>query len=162
MPPLLACVNPTPLLFKKKFVYWKANSKLEKSFPLVFRDHRFLFIQSKSLSSKEIYYNHKLLLLGFNRCPYQLLRPYKRHKENKSKTGQERSSMQQADYQCHRPTPWMQESVSMHKSPTPVRYSRINQSRWEEGENERKRDRKDRGQEADGREGWWKEMHCSG
>ena len=30
---------------------------------------------------------------------------YKRHEENKSKIGQERSSMQQADYQRHRPTP---------------------------------------------------------
>ena len=37
--------------------------------------------------------------------------------------------MQQADYQCHRPTPRMQESVSMHKSPTPVRHSRMNQVR---------------------------------
>ena len=36
------------------------------------------------------------------------------HEENKRKIGQERSSMQQADYQCHRPTPWMQESVSMN------------------------------------------------
>ena len=50
----------------------------------------------------------------FNRCPFQLLRSYKRHEENKRKIGQERSSMQQADYQCHRPTPWMQESVSMN------------------------------------------------
>ena len=32
-------------------------------------------------------------------------RSYKRHEENKRKTEQERSSMQQADYQCHRPTP---------------------------------------------------------
>ena len=32
-------------------------------------------------------------------------------KNYKSKIGQEGSSMQQADYQCHRPTPWMQESV---------------------------------------------------
>ena len=41
----------------------------------------------------------------------------------------------------------MQESVSMHKSPTPVRHSRMNQARSEEEEKERKRDR---GQEADG------------
>ena len=119
---------------------------------------------------------------------------YKRHEENKRKIGQECSSMQQADYQCHRPTPWMQESVSMnarkcvheckkvcpwmqesvsmnarkcvheckkvcpwmqesvfmHKSPTPVRHSRMNQARSEE---EEKRDRKDRGQEADGKKG---------
>ena len=39
----------------------------------------------------------------------------------------------------------MQESASMHKSPTPVRYSRMNQAREEEEEKERKRDRKDRG-----------------
>ena len=47
----------------------------------------------------------------------------------------------------------MQESVSMHKSPTPVRDSRMNQERSEEKEKERKRDRKDRGQEADGKKG---------
>ena len=47
----------------------------------------------------------------------------------------------------------MQESVSMHKSPTPVRQSRMNQAMSEEEEKERKRDRKDRGQEADGKKG---------
>ena len=40
--------------------------------------------------------------------------------------------MQQADYHFHQPTPWMQESVSMHKSPTPLRQSRMNQARSEE------------------------------
>ena len=94
------------------------------------------------------YYNKR----GFNRSmrPFQLLKSCKRQ-ENKSKIGQERSSMQQADYQCHRPTPWMQESVSMHKSPAPVTHSRMNQARSEEEEKERKRDRKDRGQESDGK-----------
>ena len=43
----------------------------------------------------------------------------------------------------------MQESVSMHKSPTQVRHSRMNQVRLEEEENESKRDRKDRGLEDD-------------
>ena len=47
----------------------------------------------------------------------------------------------------------MQESVSMHKSPIPLRHSRMNQARSEEEEKERKRDRKDRGQEADGKKG---------
>ena len=42
--------------------------------------------------------------------------------------------MQQADYHRHRPTPWMQESVSMHKSPTPLRHSLMNQARSEEEE----------------------------
>ena len=98
-------------------------------------------------------YNYILLKVGFNRCPLQLLRSYKRHEESKNKIGQERSSMQQADYQCHRPTPWMQESVSMHKSPTPVRQSRMNQARSAEEGKERKRDRKDRGQEDDGKKG---------
>ena len=42
--------------------------------------------------------------------------------------------MQQEDY--HRPTPWMQESVSMHNSPTPLRHSRMNQARLEEEEKE--------------------------
>ena len=65
-------------------------------------------------------------------CPFQQLMSYKTHEENKRKIGQEGSSMQLAHYQCHRPTPWMQESVSMHKSPTPVRHSRMNQARSEE------------------------------
>ena len=86
-------------------------------------------------------------------CPFQLRRSYKRHEENKSKIEQERNSKQQADYQCHRPTPWMQESVSMHKSHTPFKHSRMNQARSEEEEKERKRGRKDRGQEADGKKG---------
>ena len=47
-------------------------------------------------------------------------------------------------YQCHRPTTQMQESVSMHKSPTQLRQSSMNQARSEEEEKERKRDRKDR------------------
>ena len=63
------------------------------------------------------------------------------------------SSKQQADYQCHRPTPCMQESVSMHRSPTPDRHSRINEARSNDEEKERKRDRKDRNQEADGKKG---------
>ena len=49
--------------------------------------------------------------------------------------------MQQADYHRHRPTPWMQESVSMHESPTPVRYSRMNQARSEEEEETQERER---------------------
>ena len=36
----------------------------------------------------------------------------------------------------------MQESVSMHKSPAPVRHSRMNQARSEEEEKDRKRGRK--------------------
>ena len=47
----------------------------------------------------------------------------------------------------------MQENVSMHKSPTPVSYSRMNQARLEEEEKERKKDRKDGWQEADGKKG---------
>ena len=47
----------------------------------------------------------------------------------------------------------MQESVSMHKKPYPLRHSRMNQGKSEEEEKERKRDRKDRGQEADGKKG---------
>ena len=61
--------------------------------------------------------------------------------------------MQQADYQCHRPTPLMQESVPMHKTPTQLWHSRMNQAKSEEEEKERKRDRKDGGQEADGKKG---------
>ena len=85
--------------------------------------------------------------IWFNRCPFQLIRSYKRHEENRSKIGQECSS----DYQCHQPNPWMQESVSMHKNPTPVRHSRMNQARSEE--EEEKERQIDRGQEADGKKG---------
>ena len=53
----------------------------------------------------------------------------------------------------------MQESVSMHKSPTPLRQSRMNQARSEEEE----KDRKDRGQEADGKKGSpTKQKHIGG
>ena len=45
--------------------------------------------------------------------------------------------MQQADYQHHRPTPWMQDSVSMHKIPTPVRHLRMNKAKLEEEEKEK-------------------------
>ena len=97
----------------------------------------FSFLQYNFLNGWIYYYYHSLLLFsGFNRCPFQLLRSYKRHEENKRKIGQERSSMQQADYQRHRPTPWMQESVSMHKIPTSVRYSRMNQAKTKEEEKE--------------------------
>ena len=48
--------------------------------------------------------------------------------------------MHQADYLCHRPTPWMQESVSMHKIPNPVAHESIkfggrgkrDKKRWKE------------------------------
>ena len=91
----------------------------------------------------------------------ELIRSYKGDRENKSKIGQERSSMQQADYHRHQPTPQIQESVTMHKSPTPLRHSSMNQARSEEKEKERKRDRKDRGQEADGKKGRLNIPECS-
>ena len=57
----------------------------------------------------------------------------------------------------------MQESVSIHKTPTPLRHSRLNQARSEEEEKERKRDRKDRGQEADGKkDNLTKQKHIGG
>ena len=55
----------------------------------------------------------------------------------------------------------MQESGSMHKSPAPVRYSRMNQARSEEDEKEREKDRNDRGQEADGKNGSPKNKNMS-
>ena len=58
--------------------------------------------------SHEYEENYYFILYGSvlsNRCPFQHLRSYKRQEENKSKIGQERSSKQQADCQCHRPTP---------------------------------------------------------
>ena len=51
----------------------------------------------------------------------------------------------------------------MIKSPTPVRHSRMNQARSEEEEKERKRDKKDIGQEADGKKGSpTKQKHIGG
>ena len=44
-------------------------------------------------------------------------------------------------------------SASMHKSCTPVRHSSMNQGRSEEEDKEKKRDRKDRSQEADEKKG---------
>ena len=44
-----------------------------------------------------------IVIIGFNRCPFQLLRSYKRYEKNKSQKGQERSSMQHAG-QCQRPS----------------------------------------------------------
>ena len=55
------------------------------------------------------------------------------------------SSKQQVDFQCQQPTQWKQESVSMRKSPTPVRHSYMNEARSEEKEN--------RCQEADVKKG---------
>ena len=60
--------------------------------------------------------------------------------------------MQQADCQCHRPTPRMQVSVYINKRPTPARHSLMNQARSEE-EEKGERDRKDRGQDAEGKKG---------
>ena len=61
--------------------------------------------------------------------------------------------MQQADNQFHWPTPWMQESVSMHKRPIPFMHLSMSKAGSEEEEKERNRDRKDRGQEVDGKKG---------
>ena len=61
------------------------------------------------------------------------------------------SSMQQADYHRHRPTPWMQESVSMHKSPTPLRQSHESSKVGRRGKREEER------QERQRPGGWWKE-----
>ena len=72
---------------------------------------------------------------------FQLLSIYKRHEENKSKIGQERRSIQQADYQCHQPTPSMQESVSKHKIQKSGIRAWIKQGRRKR----KKRDMKDKG-----------------
>ena len=68
-----------------------------------------------------IYYRWGLIVV------FQLLRSSKRHKENKRKIGQEHSSMQ-ANYQCHRPTPWMQERVPMHKCPSYTTHAVVHES----------------------------------
>ena len=70
--------------------------------------------------------------------------------------------MQQAHYQCHRPTPWMQESVSMNARkcvheckkvyPCTKALPQSGIRAWIK-RGRRKRDRKDRGQEAGGKKG---------
>ena len=106
----------------------------------------FSFLQYNFLNGWIYYYYNSLSLFsGFNKCPFQLLRSFKRYEENKSKIEQERIAT------SSRPTPWMQESVSMHKSRTPFRHSRMNQARTKE--EEREGNRKDGCQEADGKKG---------
>ena len=93
-----------------------------------------------------------LLLLRFNMCNHQLLRSYKRHEENKSKIGQDRSSTQQADNQCFRLTPWMQESVSMNKKHYPSQ-AFAHESSNVRGRGKREEERQERQRPG----GWWKE-----
>ena len=81
---------------------------------------------------------------------------YKRHKENKRKIGQEHSSMQQAHYQCHRPTPWMQESVTMHKSLYSCQ-ALAHESSKVEGRGKREEERQGRQRKG----GWWKEKQSN-
>ena len=106
--------------------------------------------------------------MWFNRCPFQLLRSYKRHEENKRKIGQERSSMQQADYQitnvigplheCKKVCPWMQESVSMNarkcvhaQKPCPSQaFAHESSKVGGRGKREERQERQRPG-------GWWKE-----
>ena len=70
-------------------------------------------------------------------------------RKNDSKIRQERSSMKHADYKFHRPTPWMQESASMHRktqllSGSPHSYMKRVMSKEERQERQRSG-------------GWWKE-----
>ena len=79
-------------------------------------------------------------------CPFQLLRSYKRHEENKRKIGQERSSMQQANvigplHECKKVCPCTK------TLPQSAIRAWIKQG-WRK---RKKRGRKDRGQEADGK-----------
>ena len=121
--------NVRLFISRKSLINYQYFSQLWTFWDFFFPFHKenSLFI-SEYFPFKLSFYKH-FTTFFYILCPFQLLRSYKRREENKSKIGQERSSMQQACYQCHRPTPWMQESVSMHKSPTPVRHSRMNQTR---------------------------------
>ena len=56
--------------------------------------------------------------------------------------------MKQADNPYHWPNPWMQESVSKHKNPTPQTFVHESGKVGGRGEEE---ERKDRGQEANGK-----------
>ena len=64
--------------------------------------------------------------------------------------------MQQAEFHSHRHTPWMQESVSMHKSPTPLRH--LPERGWAFEKEDEKERKKDRGLEADGNTEAWRLM----
>ena len=74
-------------------------------------------------------------------------------KRTRVKIEQERSFMQQADYQCNRPTPWIQESPFHEwKSPTPFFQVFAHESSKVGGRGKkRKWEKEDRGQEADGK-----------
>ena len=88
--------------------------------------------------------------------PYQQLMTDKKHEENKkSKIGQKVAPCSKpTTYQFYLPTSWTQESVSMHKRPTPVRHSPwIKQGRRKRKKRGRERERKERSQEADGKKG---------
>ena len=63
----------------------------------------------KTVRAQQVVEQHKVggSKVGLNECPFQPLREgYRKDtKTNKRKAGQERSSMQQADYHRHLPTP---------------------------------------------------------
>ena len=84
----------------------------------------------------------------------QLLTSYKRHKESKSKIGQERSSLQQADYQCHRPTHSMNTRKCVHsdtQKTSPCQAFTHESSKV--GRRVEGRETRNTGQEADGKKG---------
>ena len=94
-------------IVKNMRIFAFANANIRTITRMVSSSHTEVF--GFESSSKKWFLSILLSCLGFNRCPYQLLRLYSRHEESKSKIGQECSSIQQADYQFHLNTPWMPE-----------------------------------------------------
>ena len=69
------------------------------------------------------------------------------------KIGLECSSMQQADYQCHQPTHSMNARKCVHAQKPYPSQAIAHKASKVRGKKGMKRDRKDRGQEADGKKG---------
>ena len=106
---------------------------------------------SATKTSKILHKNELLLLVVFNRCPFQLLRSYKRHEENKRNIGQERSS-------CSRPTSNVIGPLHECKKVCPCTKA-LSQSgicEWIK-QSRRKIKREEERQERQRLGGWWKE-----
>ena len=94
------------------------------------------------IAKKNLTVFYLLLYSGFNRFPYHLLRSYTRHEDNKSKIGQERSCMQQADYQLMSSTQSMNARKCVHAQlPSPSQAFAHESSKVGGRGKERERDR---------------------
>ena len=94
-----------------------------------------------------------LFWVGFNMCPFQLQRSFKRHEENKRKIGQERSSMQQADYQPMSSAHSMNARKCVHAQKPYPSQAFAHESSKVGGRGKREEERQERQRPG----GWWKE-----